>query len=291
MKLIVQPQHGLDPILRTLERATKTIDICIFRLDRREIEKALARAVSRGVRVRALNAQPSLAGRGRKLEERLLAAGITVARTPDELLRYHGKFLVVDDELHMYAFNFTKRDIGSCRSFGIATRDRRAVQQATRLFEADSTHQPYAPGASNLVVSPETAREALARFLRGARRELAIYDGRIQDPTMIGILKARAGKGVRIRVIGSMKKPGEGIEVRPLTGFRLHARAIVRDGTRAFVGSQSLRTDELDRRREVGLLISNPRVTRSMMEVFEADWTASAASKNDPSPEKLAVEG
>jgi len=191
VKLIVQPQHGVDPILRTLERAKRSIDICIFRLDRTEIEKALARAVGRGVRVRALNAQPS-AARRRKLEERLLAAGVTLARTADELLRYHGKFMIVDDELHMYAFNFTKRDIGGCRSFGVATRDRRVLQDAARLFEADSTHQPYEPGASNLVVSPETAREQIARFLRGARKELAIYDTRIQDPTMIGILKARA---------------------------------------------------------------------------------------------------
>ena len=33
---------------------------------------------------------------------------------------------------------------------------------------------------------------------------------------------------------------------------RLHVRAIIRDGTRAFVGSQSLRKEELDSRREVG---------------------------------------
>ena len=51
-------------------------------------------------------------------------------------------------------------------------------------------------------------------------------------------------------------------------------RAIIRDGTRAFVGSQSLRTDELDNRREVGLLISNPAVTRRLMQVFEQDWEA-----------------
>jgi phosphatidylserine/phosphatidylglycerophosphate/cardiolipin synthase-like enzyme len=290
MKLIVQPQHGIDPILRTIERAKRTIDICVFRLDRTEIEKALARAVGRGVRVRALNAQPS-AARGRKLEERLLAAGVTLARTAGELLRYHGKFMIVDDALHMYAFNFTKRDIGACRSFGIATRDRRVLQDAVRLFEADSTHQPYVPGGSNLVVSPETARETLARFLRGARRELAIYDERIQDPTMIGILRARAEKGVRVRVIGGMKKAGDGIDVRPLEGFRLHARAIVRDGTRAFVGSQSLRTPELDRRREVGLLIGNPGLTRAMMEVFEADWAASARSRDEPEAEAAAAAG
>jgi hypothetical protein len=36
---------------------------------------------------------------------------------------------------------------------------------------------------------------------------------------------------------------------------RLHVRAMVRDGRRAFIGSQSLRRLELDERREIGLII------------------------------------
>ena len=54
--------------------------------------------------------------------------------------------------------------------------------------------------------------------------------------------------------------------------MRLHARVIVRDGSRAFIGSQSLRRPELEQRREVGILISNPSVARKMREVFEQDW-------------------
>ena len=51
--------------------------------------------------------------------------------------------------------------------------------------------------------------------------------------------------------------------------MRLHVRAIVRDGTRAFVGSQSLRKDELENRREVGFIINNPGVARKIMQVFD----------------------
>jgi phosphatidylserine/phosphatidylglycerophosphate/cardiolipin synthase-like enzyme len=69
-----------------------------------------------------------------------------------------------------------------------------------------------------------------------------------------------------------MKGKIDDVLVQPLTGFRLHVRAIIRDGTRAFVGSQSLRSVELDQRRELGLLVSNPTVTRQLLQVFEADW-------------------
>ncbi|HJQ96961.1 MAG TPA: phospholipase D-like domain-containing protein [Candidatus Polarisedimenticolaceae bacterium] len=274
MKAIVQPESGLAPVVAALRKARESIDICIFRLDRKEVEDALGAAVTRGVKVRALIANVNSGGRGnlRKLEQRLLEAGVMVIRTSDDLVRYHGKYMIVDKTLYVFGFNFTEIDVARSRSFAIATRDLKAVKEASRLFEADATRQPYEPSGSNLVVSPETAREVLGTFLRGARKELAIYDLKIQDPAMIRILEERAKRGVKIRVIGGMKGSIDGVAVQPLSGFRLHVRAIIRDGTRAFVGSQSLRTLELDKRRELGLLISNPAVTRQLLAVFEADW-------------------
>jgi cardiolipin synthase A/B len=281
LKLITQPESGVAPIVQAIRRAKRSVHICIFRFDRAEIEKALATAVQRGVVVRALIAHTNRGGesRLRKLEKRLLDAGVTVTRTADDLLRYHGKFLVADDVLHVFGFNFTKLDIDKSRSFGLATRDKRTVQEARRLFEADVTRNPYTPARSNLVVSPETAREMLTGFLKGARKELAIYDAKIQDPIMVKILKDLAAGGVRVRVLGRLKGPGGDVAVRSLKTLRLHVRAIVRDGTRAFVGSQSLRKVELDKRREVGLLINNPAVTRGLLQVFDADWDASATKE------------
>lgn len=292
MKLIVQPDAGVRPLVEAIQRARRSVSICIFRFDRAEIELALEHAVVRGVRVRALIAHTNSGGenRLRKLEQRLLAAGVTVARTADELLRYHGKFMVADETLHVFGFNFTKLDLDKSRSFGIATRDRKTVQEALKLFEADCGRQPYSPSRSNLVISPETAREMLATFIRGARRELVIYDAKVQDPAMIRLLKERAAKGVRVRILGGLKGPDGPIEVRPLKGMRLHVRAIIRDGTRAFVGSQSLRKIELEKRREVGVLISNPTLTRQFMQVFETDWEQSAPElKKEEKKEEPAV--
>ena len=79
---------------------------------------------------------------------------------------------------------------------------------------------------------------------------------------------------MRVRIIGDMKGKVPGIEERRLP-MRLHVRAIVSDGTRAFVGSQSLRKDELENRREVGLIINNPAVARKIQQVFESDWADS----------------
>jgi phosphatidylserine/phosphatidylglycerophosphate/cardiolipin synthase-like enzyme len=283
VKLIVQPDAGVMPIVDAIRRARKAIHIAIFRFDRTELEHELAQAVARGVRVRALTAHTNRGGesRLRKLEQRLLSSGVTVTRSADDLLRYHGKFLVADDTLHVFGFNFTRLDIDKSRSFGIATRDHRTVREACKLFDADATRQPYSPSRSNLVISPETSRAMLSTFLKGARKELAIYDSKIQDPMMIRLLKERATKGVRVRVIGDLKGPDGDVQVRPLKNLRLHVRAIIRDNTRAFVGSQSLRKEELDSRREVGLLISNPNVARQLMKVSETDWLESITPREE----------
>ena len=277
MKLIIQPEAGVMPIVNAIRAARKKIDIFIFRIDHKGIETALAQAVQRGVTVRALIAHTNRGGeaRLRKLEQRLLGAGVLVSRTADDLIRYHAKYMIADSVLHLFGFNFTTIDIDKSRSFAISTRNMKAVQEATKLFEADVLRQTYTPGRSNLVISPDNARATLASFIKGARRELVIYDAKVQDAGMIKLLKERAASGVSVRVLGKVKGKDGGIDARTLATMRLHVRAIVRDGTYAFVGSQSLRKEDLDQRREVGLIINNPTVARRLLQVFEADWADS----------------
>ena len=274
MELIVQPTDGLKPILTIVEEAKSAIDIAIFRFDLKPLEKALEAAVKRGVKVRALIAHTNSGGdkRLRALELRMLEAGVTVTRTADDLARYHAKIMIVDrEELHVYGFNFTAIDFKS-RSFGVVARDRKVVQEALRLFEADVSRQEFEPTGENLVVSPENAREQLATFLKRAKKSLAIWDPKVSDPGMTRILSQRAKAGVDIRVLGKVSKRAGDVRVQKMPNARLHVRAIVRDGEEVFVGSQSLRALELDGRREVGLFSKEAKVVKGIMEVFESDW-------------------
>jgi phosphatidylserine/phosphatidylglycerophosphate/cardiolipin synthase-like enzyme len=282
VKLIIQPGDGVTPIVRAIDKAKKTIDIVIFRFDRDEIEKALQAAVARGVAVRALIAHTNKGGEKnlRKLELRLLEGGATVARTADDLTRYHGKLMIVDNTfLHVYGFNYTKLDMDKSRSFGIVTRDRKIVAEAIKLFDADALRQNYSPGHRRLVVSPENSRELLTAFVKGARKHLLIYDAQISDNAVQKLLQERAKAGVEIRIIGKLEKSLKGVKVRKLTDLRLHVRAIIRDGKEAFVGSQSLRRLELEGRREVGIIIKNAGIVRKILAVFEGDWARKSRKK------------
>jgi phosphatidylserine/phosphatidylglycerophosphate/cardiolipin synthase-like enzyme len=284
-KLIVEPDHGITPVLRAIATATRTIDVLIFRLDCKTVTRHLEAAVARGVAVRAIIARKHQGGARdlRRLERRLLRAGAVLARTAGDLTRYHGKMMIVDRQvLHVYGFNFTDSDYRS-RSFGIVSRDASLVQEALRLFEADATRQRYRTGHPELVVSPENSRSVLAAFIRGARRQLFIYDPRLGDESIQQLLIQRAAAGVDVRIIGKARpKVASRLDVRKYPGRRLHVRAMIRDGERAFVGSQSLRAVAFDKRREIGVIVRDRGVIRGIQAVFERDWTMTTPPRRVP---------
>jgi cardiolipin synthase len=275
VRSLVQPGDGIMPLVKGINQAKKSVEILIFRFDRTEIERALANAVSRGVFVHALIAFTNRGGEKnlRELEMRLLAAGVTVARTSDDLVRYHGKMMIIDRrELYVLAFNFTFLDIEHSRSFGLITTNRKVVHEAVKLFEADTKRQPYTPGLPAFVVSPANARKELSAFITGAKKQLLIYDPEVSDPVMLRLLEERAKAGVEIKIIGRLTRGSANLAVRKLSQMRLHTRTIIRDGRQAFMGSQSLRALELDARREIGVIFQDTKVIARLSHTFREDW-------------------
>lgn len=283
LKLQVQPGDGIDALVKAIDGARKTIQIMIFRFDQKVIEAALDRASDRGVFVHALIAFTNRGGedRLRRLEGRLLERGITVARTADDLVRYHAKFIIVDGAtLFVLAYNFTHLDIERSRSFGALTDDRELVREAQRLFECDVKRLRYKAGSPRFVVSPVNARAELERFIKGTKRELLIWDPQVSDKQMLVAIESRRNAGVVVRIIGKVSEKKTLLQWRRFTRMRLHTRTILRDGTSAFVGSQSLRKLELDERREVGIIFRDAKAVGEMRRIFEQDWEASKTVKD-----------
>jgi cardiolipin synthase len=278
MQIIIQPDEGVAPLIAAIDAARKTIDIVIFRFDIDAIEKALTNAVERGVAVRALIAHTNRGGESklRKLESRFLKAGVTLSRTADDMVRYHGKLLIVDSKrAFVLGFNYTHQDIEKSRSLGLVTRNPKIVRDIMKVVDADHNRTTPTMASSRVVVSPENARERLSSFIHGAKKELLIYDTGLTDDKMIAALKACAEAGVKIKVLGRVEKKWLNElswRVRPFTRMKLHVRCMIRDRQTAFVGSQSLRKLELDHRREVGLITKDVRTVRRMAAVFDDDW-------------------
>jgi cardiolipin synthase len=289
VKLIVQPGDGVAPIVAAIKSAKKSVDIAIFRFDYRDVETALrAAAAQKHIKVTALIAFANRGGEKnlRKLETRFLDAGIVVARSADDLVRYHDKYILIDHRtLYVLSFNFTRLDIDHSRGFGIVTEDAKWVQEARKLFEADCTRSAYVAGSDTFVVSPTNSRKVLGDFLRRAKKQLLIYDPKISDKEMLRILNERAKAGVEIRIIGKVAGRTQ-LTSRKLATRRLHTRTIIRDHRQAFIGSQSLRQAELDSRRELGLIIRDARNVKKLVDTFESDWVSKRTTKERALPKE-----
>ena len=286
MKLIVLPDDGVTPLMKAIHRAKRRIDMVIFRFDRVDLEKALpprSPAVSSSA---SSSPTPTAAARSASASSSrgCWKPASRCPATADDLPRYHGKMVLIDDELFVLGFNFTRLDIEQSRSFGVISREPKPRKEAEALFEADSTRQPYSPHHDQLVVSPDTSRQRLTALISKAKKQLLIYDSRISDKLILRLLREKADAGVEIRVIGKLAKPMAGIATRACTDLRLHVRSIVADGSTVFIGSQSLRKMELDQRREIGVMVKDARIARKVQAVFEADW-------NLGTPDKACVDG
>jgi hypothetical protein len=83
-------------------------------------------------------------------------------------------------------------------------------------------------------------------------------------------------------MIGKLKAKSDVLNAAKTLHIRLHTRSIIRDGSWAFVGSQSLRSLELDARREVGIILRDPKVVDRLAKTFEEDWEAKEQAAAQP---------
>jgi phosphatidylserine/phosphatidylglycerophosphate/cardiolipin synthase-like enzyme len=70
----------------------------------------------------------------------------------------------------------------------------------------------------------------------------------------------------------------DGVQVRLLADAYSHAKAIIIDGTSAFVGSQNLTQTSLDKNRELGMILTDQPNLDRLAHVFESDWSISPAA-------------
>ncbi|MNZ73602.1 cardiolipin synthetase [compost metagenome] len=63
-----------------------------------------------------------------------------------------------------------------------------------------------------------------------------------------------------------------GAEVRFQTAPHLHAKAILVDGRRLYLGSVNLTTNSMDNNRELGLLIETPELVATVGKTINQDW-------------------
>ena len=232
--------------------------------------------MARGVNVRALTAHTNRGGEKslRKLELQLLEGGVTVSRTADDLVRYHGKMMIVDAACCTSTAS-TSPTLDIEQEPQLRRRSRRTsklVQEAVKLFEADFNRQPYRRATSGLSSARRTRASGSREFIKGARQAAADLRPAGRATTRCCSILASAREGRRRRADHREGRGEVAAQGEKFPGRRLHVRAIIRDGRGRSSAARASRKLELEKRREVGVIVDDRKVVDEMRAVFEVDW-------------------
>ncbi|HYR44706.1 MAG TPA: phospholipase D-like domain-containing protein [Terriglobia bacterium] len=263
-RLILTPAARREAILQLLRSARQTIILSMFRCDDFAVVDEVAAAVKRGVAVRVLITQRARGWRQKLIDLTALleSVGADVRPYKNSVMKYHAKYIVVDDGPALVtSLNFTRKCFESTRDFLIFSENQDIVAGLKTLFENDcNTSGSALPDITyRLIVGPDHARRRLTELLESAQKTIAVMDHRVTDPRILAILKEKQNKGVSVRIIGETG----------MDGLIAHGRMILIDQKTAIIGSIHLSPPSLDWRREVALVIEDTPIVTELYDYFE----------------------
>jgi phosphatidylserine/phosphatidylglycerophosphate/cardiolipin synthase-like enzyme len=249
-------------VVNVIRSARRRIDLSLFRCNDREIFGELARATARGVRVDVL-VTPRARGGAKKLARlwsALQKTGASLHVYGDPLVKYHAKYLVVDDGPALVAsFNFTLKCFErTCDAF-VLTHDSEVVSGLRALMAADREGRGMPRSLTRrLIVGPERSRWQLTSLIEDAQSSIRVIDAKLSDPELVRLLNARRADGVVVEVYRSKR----------LGSLKSHGKILLIDDRIAVIGSLALAPISLDFRREVAIIVDEPEAVAEVARLF-----------------------
>ncbi len=288
------PDDGPEPVLALIDQAQQSIRLKIYLFTYRDIRNALIRAANRGVDVRVLIDQEPVGGGESNAETYgiLKEGGVDVKWAPGAFKHNHEKSLVVDDRVAMIAtFNFTNSSFNANREYAVTTTQPDVVADVAAIFDADWAGEGVEVSAdSPLALSPQNSRERITALIEGAQHSLWLEEATLLDEDITKTLIETAKRGVDVRFIAPQREEDDvaednlkrvadaGGQVAWLADPYVHAKVILADGKRAFVGSVNLSFTSFELNRELGIITEDEGVIGRLQETLAGDWKQAGGS-------------
>ena len=163
------------------------------------------------------------------------------------------------------------------------------MSEVIDCFEADWSREPFEPRKSSNLIWCPGGRENIAQLIDSAEHSLFVQSERYQDAIIVEhIVRARL-RGVKVHVmtrpshslkteqlvegIGELRIMQDvGIRVHKIRRFKLHAKMLLADKSRAIVGSINLSPGSFDKRRELAIRLREQTVVNRLVKIVHEDW-------------------
>lgn len=289
LRVLVEPSDMGAALVSAITSARRSVHLTVYLLSLNGVVDALIARRRAGLDVRVILNQnfPPNGGDNTQSYNTLRAAGVNVVWASPSFMFTHEKCLLIDaTQAWIMTMNATFTSVTMNREYLLIDEVPEDVAALEALFSADFGRTTPPAYAGPLVIAPVNARAQLESLAMSAQRGIDVEAELWSDQSLTDELATVASRGVPVRVLLSDNPLSNaqmlalnalrsaGVQVRQLATPYQHAKLMIVDAARAYVGSVNFSTVSLDMNREVGRIVDDPTVLATLRSTFEADWNA-----------------
>ena len=288
-----EPAAGFGQVYRFVLSARHSLDMTMYELDDRSAEADLAADASRGVDVRVLLDKAYHGGSYNEAAYSYLRShGVHVKWAPSSVI-VHQKTITVDNRAAIIMTgNLTSEYYATSADFTLEDTRPADVARIVGAFDDDwagdltkSWYDIPAHGQEGDLIFSPGSEGALVGLISSAKRTVETSSEEMDSYKVEDALEADARRGVSVEVLmtedsswdsalNKLKAAGVHVKLYPYSynGLYIHAKALIVDGTTAYVGSINYSTASLVYNRELGLISSNLAVVKPVAQAWGRWW-------------------
>ncbi len=291
VEVIVEPGNNGASLLAAINGAATSVHMVMYQLTASSVVDALIARKKAGKDVKVLlnKTFPFNMGSNDSVYAQLNTAGVSVKWAPTMYQYTHEKSVIVDAKTAIImTMNASVSAFNGNREFLAVVHDVDDVVEAEALFQADWAGT-VTNNTGKLLVAPDNSEGRLVALIDQASVSVDLEGETFSADSILQALGRADKRGVAVRVVLSDETPTNAqtqavmglkqvmIPVRTLHNPFIHAKAIVADGTIAYVGSMNFTANSLENNRELGVLISKQSEVDKVKNTIAADFAAGTA--------------
>jgi phosphatidylserine/phosphatidylglycerophosphate/cardiolipin synthase-like enzyme len=292
---------GLQPVINAIHGAHTSIRMVMFHLTVEAVVQELVAAAGRGVDVQIIVDQGNWNSHTTPATKSELAnGGVKVTPSSSGFRITHEKSFVVDETTaYIMSLNLTS-PYTDTRDYAVVTTDAGIVKEFLSVFDADLTNAQNGtsdtPAVSDpyLAWSPINSEDRLVAFVKAATKTLVVTSENIGDAPIQAAMIDAVNRGVDVRIIAPLcdqnvnptydlpflaQLRAGGVNARAMPAPPspdlpyMHAKMMLADGDKAFIGSVNFSTASTTDARELGIFFQDPSSIKMISDAFETDWS------------------
>jgi phosphatidylserine/phosphatidylglycerophosphate/cardiolipin synthase-like enzyme len=263
----------------------------MYALEDTTMEKLLAQAAADGVTVRVILDQDNEKSNNQAAYTYLTSHGVQVHWANTAYTYTHQKTITVDGATtSIQTLNLQSQYYSTSREFAIIETDANDIAAIESTFNADFVNAAVTPATGDdLVWSPTNSQTSILGVINGAKTSLMVENEEMADSAVTSALEAAAKRGVKVTIImtanssyttalTALKKAGAKIGTYAANAsLYIHAKVILADygksTAKVFIGSENFSSTSLTQNRELGLIISDTAVMKSINTTLSSDYS------------------